>query len=69
MFALTRRGVTPIMDRKRMETRNIFESTNEAIVYSTTPFINQLDVPISSNTDELVNIVEHQTDLDLNLRL
>ncbi|KAG5571106.1 hypothetical protein H5410_060872 [Solanum commersonii] len=41
------------MDRQQMERRNIIESSNEAIVDCTTPLINQLNVPISSNADEL----------------
>jgi len=69
MFVSIRRGITPIMDRQQMERGNIVESLNEAIVDCTTPLINRLDFPISSNADELVNIVEEQTDLDLNLRL
>ncbi|KAG5607035.1 hypothetical protein H5410_028527 [Solanum commersonii] len=69
MFVPIRRGITPIMDRQQMERRNRVESSREAIVDCTTPLINQLDVPISSNADELVNIVEEQTDLDLKLRL
>ncbi|KAG5607033.1 hypothetical protein H5410_028525 [Solanum commersonii] len=52
MFVSIRRGITPIMDRQQMERRNMVESSSKAIVDRTTPLINQLDVPISSNADE-----------------
>ncbi|TMW90215.1 hypothetical protein EJD97_016050 [Solanum chilense] len=69
MFVPIRRGITPIMDREQMERRSMVESSREALVDHTTPLINQLDVPITSNADESVNIDEEQTDLDLKLRL
>ena len=68
-FVPIRRGTTPIMDREQMERRNMVESSREAIADRTIPLIDQLDVPISSNADELVNIVEEPIDLDLNLKL
>ena len=43
-----------------------FAYTNETI--ATQQLMNQLDVPISSNADEIVNIAEEQNDLDLNLK-
>ena len=41
-----------------------FRNSNEAIASDTRPLINQLDVPVSSNVDELVNIAEEQNDFD-----
>uniref|UniRef100_A0A3Q7GLJ1 C2H2-type domain-containing protein n=1 Tax=Solanum lycopersicum TaxID=4081 RepID=A0A3Q7GLJ1_SOLLC len=68
-FVPIRRGTTPIMDREQMERRNMVESSREAIVDRTIPLIDQLDVPISSNADEIINIDEEHIDLDLELRL
>ncbi|KAF3670263.1 hypothetical protein FXO38_05661 [Capsicum annuum] len=70
-----RRGTRPPTTRQQME-RSIrvggsnptFADLNESTDL-TRPLINQLDVPISSNVDELINIAEEQNDLDLNLRL
>ncbi|KAG5630434.1 hypothetical protein H5410_002151 [Solanum commersonii] len=71
-----RRGRALPMNMVQMERRNIvggsnstFRNSNETIVYGTRQLINQLDIPISPNADELVNLVEEQNDLDLNLRL
>ena len=69
MFLPIRRVITPIMDRQQMKRRNIIQSSNETIVDCTTQLINRLDVPISLNANEFVNIVEEQIDLDLNLKL
>ncbi|KAH0669988.1 hypothetical protein KY285_024141 [Solanum tuberosum] len=63
------RGRTSIMDRQQIERRNMIRSSNGAIVDCTKSLINRLDVSTSSNADELVNIAEEPTDLDLNLRL
>uniref|UniRef100_A0A3Q7GKE6 C2H2-type domain-containing protein n=1 Tax=Solanum lycopersicum TaxID=4081 RepID=A0A3Q7GKE6_SOLLC len=68
-FVPIRRGTTPIMDREQMEKRNMVESSREAIADRTIPLIDQLDVPISSNANELINIDEEHIDLDLELRL
>ncbi|TMW81255.1 hypothetical protein EJD97_010828 [Solanum chilense] len=51
------RGSTSIMDRQQMERRNIIESSNGSIIDSWRSLINGVDVPNSSNVDELVNIV------------
>ena len=68
-FVSIRRGTTLIMDREQMERRNMVESSREAIADRTIPLIDQLDVPISSNANELINIDEEHIDLDLELRL
>ncbi|KAK6803083.1 hypothetical protein RDI58_000867 [Solanum bulbocastanum] len=69
-------GRAPPMNMVQMERRNrvagsnsTFRNSNETIVYGTRQLINQLDVFISPNADELVNLIEEQNDLDLNLRL
>ncbi|KAG5630402.1 hypothetical protein H5410_002119 [Solanum commersonii] len=68
--------MAPPMNMVQMERINIvggsnstFRNSNETIVYGTRQLINQLDVPISPNANELVNLVEEQDDLGLNLRL
>ncbi|KAF3670262.1 hypothetical protein FXO38_05662 [Capsicum annuum] len=70
-----RRGTTPPTDRQQMArsievrgSNSTFADSNESNNF-TKPLINQLDVPISSNADDLVNIAEEQNDLDLTLRL
>uniref|UniRef100_K4C151 Uncharacterized protein n=1 Tax=Solanum lycopersicum TaxID=4081 RepID=K4C151_SOLLC len=63
------RGSRSIIDKQQMERRNIIESSNGVISDSWRSLINGVDVPNSSNVDELVNIVEEPIDLDLNLKL
>ncbi|KAG5572270.1 hypothetical protein H5410_062036 [Solanum commersonii] len=59
------RGRAPPMSMLQIERRNevggsnsIFRNSNETISFGTRPLINQLDVLVSSNAEELVNIVE-----------
>lgn len=59
----------PPTESKQMEIGIGGSNSNEIVHDCTIPLINQLDVPISSNADEIVNIAEQQNDLDLNLRL
>ncbi|KAG5588194.1 hypothetical protein H5410_048628 [Solanum commersonii] len=70
------RGRAPPVNMLQMERRNrvgdsnsSLRNSNQTIVYGTRQLINQLDVPVSSNVGELVNMAEEQNDLDLNLRL
>ncbi|KAH0634266.1 hypothetical protein KY290_037680 [Solanum tuberosum] len=70
------RGRAPPVNMLQMERRNrvgdsnsSLRNSNQTIVYGTRQLIDQLDVPVSSNVGELVNIAEEQNDLDLNLRL
>ncbi|KAK6781057.1 hypothetical protein RDI58_023241 [Solanum bulbocastanum] len=46
-----------------------FFNLNESIIDCTRPLINQLNVRVSANVDESVNIADEQNDLDLTLRL
>ncbi|KAF3670260.1 hypothetical protein FXO38_05664 [Capsicum annuum] len=69
------RGSTPPTNTQQMARNIEIEGSNSTFADSnelddfTKPLINQLDVPISSNADDLVNIVEEQNDLDLTLKL
>ncbi|MCD7445808.1 hypothetical protein HAX54_000046 [Datura stramonium] len=62
-------GRAPPVDMHQMARGNRVGGSNQAIVEYTRPLINQLNVPISSNANELVDLIEEQNDLDLNLRL
>ncbi|MCD7445807.1 hypothetical protein HAX54_000045 [Datura stramonium] len=64
-----RRGATPPVNMHQMARGNGVGGSNQTIVEYTRPLINQLDAPISSNANELVDLTEEQNDLDLNLRL
>ncbi|KAM3326788.1 hypothetical protein P3S67_001914 [Capsicum chacoense] len=72
---LTRWCSVPPVNRQQIARRNrVVESSNLTFAYpnetiATQQLMNQLDIPISSNADEIVNIVEEQNGLDLNLRL
>ncbi|KAG5588193.1 hypothetical protein H5410_048627 [Solanum commersonii] len=46
-----------------------FLNSNESIIDCTRSLINQLNVRVSANVDESVNIADEQNDLDLTLRL
>ncbi|KAH0640442.1 hypothetical protein KY285_037028 [Solanum tuberosum] len=46
-----------------------FLNSNESIIDCTRPLINQLNVRVSANVDESVNIADEQNDLDLTLKL
>ncbi|KAF3670261.1 hypothetical protein FXO38_05663 [Capsicum annuum] len=70
-----RRGTPPPTDRQQMArsigaggSNSIFANSNESDDF-TKPLIDQLDVPISPNADDLINIAEEQNDLFLTLRL
>ncbi|MCD7445806.1 hypothetical protein HAX54_000044 [Datura stramonium] len=64
-----RRGAAPPVNMHQMARGNRVGGSNETIIEYTRPLINQLDAPISSNANELVDLTEEQNDLDLNLRL
>ncbi|KAM3249274.1 hypothetical protein P3L10_011043 [Capsicum annuum] len=72
---LIRWSSASLVNRQQMARRNrVVEGSNSTFAYpnetiATQQLMNQLDVPISSNADEIVNIAEEQNDLELNLRL